>query len=509
MNIVNKIICLATVIALYGCDSLITVKKENNQIKDEIHSNSSFYPEQQAAIYVDSPDKYQEEVKLTRDPEWTRKQIAPINALGGIPFHSLLRQVLGNNNINYILSEEIDPNQLINVSINGTIKDALESISNVTGFTYSLNGTSVNWSPYVTETFNLSYIPGNYGYMVGSTQESGAGTGNGGGQGSGGSGDTQTVEFGSEGKEYSSVTANNDDVFSEIEKVSKQMIGHYGSVAASRSTSSIVVTTTRSRMELVRQYFKTVESKLGRQIAFEVRFLKFTSNKNSNAGIDWDYIKKTASRNLEFNGGDLTSIAGSSTPISFSATKNTGTESGTTALVSALEQIGKVSIVTSPRVVTQPNRVVELEQSDLQGYIARTDVTALGGGTIGVSQPSVALRQGVVKSGYRLYALANIGDQNKVILHISSTYIPKPKIERKEVQSSAIETPELSRNRLVSTTVLKSGSTMIISGLQVEANNDLSESPLSASYLPTRMSTSSTVTETIALVTPIIIDMNK
>lgn len=495
-----KFYCFISIlITLTGCESFL-FDKTGTSVKSEI-KNSSFYPEEAAAIYVESPDQY-EEVKVENGPDWMSLPVQSINSSGGGSFHYLNSRVLSSNGINFIYADDIDPNTIINVNIHGRIKDALEDISHVSGYSYTVIGNTVNWSAYVTETFNVSYIPGDYSYMVGSTNQSANGNSE---NGSGGSGDTEQIEFGADGQEYSSVKTTDDNAFGEVEKVTQQIVGEFGSVAASRTTSSVIVTTTRARMSLVREYFKSVESKLGRQIAFEIKLLRFTSNTSGQAGIDWNVLKETASSSLEFNGGDLASIT-SGSPITFKGTKIGGLTDGSSALVSLLEQQGTVSIVNSPRVVTQPNRVVELELSDLQGYIARTEVTPSS--SLTSSDPAVSMRQGIVKSGYRLYALANIGDKDKIVLHLSSTYIPKPILERKEILNSAIETPQMTRNRLVSTTVLKNGSTMILSGLQIEASNDTNESPFSARFLPTRKTKNSTTTETIALVTPIIVDMN-
>lgn len=490
-----KKILILTVISLHlmGCESFFA-DKTGKEVKGEI-SSKSFFPEEKAAIYVDTPIRY-EEIKVNKGPEWLNLPVTPINGAGGLPFHFVNTKVLGGNGINFIFSDDVDPNINVSVNIRGTIRDALEDISHVTGFTYTVSGNSVNWSAYITETFNVSYIPGEYSYMVGSTLQSGDSS-----QG----GDSEQVEFGADGQEYSSVKSTDENAFSEIEKVTQQIVGEFGSVAASKATSSVIVTTTKARMALVRNYFKSVENKLGRQIAFEIKLLRFTSNRKGQAGIDWNYLKETASSSLDFNGGDLATLLNGS-PITFSGTKKGGMEDGSSVFVSLLEQQGTVSIVNSPRVVTQPNRVAELELSDLQGYIARTEVTPST--SITSSEPSVSLRQGVVKSGYRLYALANIGDQDKIILHLSSTYIPKPVIERKEVQSSAIETPQMTRNRHVSTVVLKNGETMLLSGLQIETATDSKESPFSARFLPTRKAKNTSTTETIALVTPIIVDMN-
>lgn len=505
MNSLRTLMLAAVIILpvtlVSGCESYFSSMKNRNATMKDIESNSDFYPEEPAAIYIDSPMFHQSAVPVKRIPGWATAKISPINASGGLPLQFLMRQLLGDTGINYIFSDEIDTNAIINVSLSGTINQALETLSTVTGLSYKLDANAVHWSSYITKTFNVSYIPGDYNYMVGSTPKESGSNGNiGGGAGS------ENIQFGTDAKEYSSVTGKGDDAFAEIERVTKQIVSEFGEVAASRATSSIIVTTTRARMERVNSYFTSVESTLGRQVAFEIQFVRFTSKKSGQGGIDWNYIKERASSSLIFNGGDLSSLAGGATPITFSGTVNSGSRSGSDVLLSLLEEQGVVTVSTSPRVVTQPNRVVELELSRLTGYLARTEVTqsvsAIG------AEPSVALSPGVVQSGYNLFALANIGADDKIILHLSSTYTDLESLARREVMNSAIETPVMTRNRLVSTTVLRNGSTMILAGLGIDSSSDTGASPISASYLPTRKTQSSENTTTIALVTPIILNMN-
>lgn len=489
----NSLIILL-VCALAGCESFL-FDKTGKDVHSKIESQD-FFPEERAAVYVKSPELYQE-VKLTNEPAWMDLPVTPIKGAGGLPFAFLLDRVLVNNGINYILSDDINnPSQHVNVNLNGRVRDALNDISHVTGFSYTVVGNTVNWSAYITESFNVSYIPGDYSYMIGSTAQNAT---------QGGNGDSEQVQFGGGGQEHSSVKSSDRDAFTEITEVTNQIVGEFGSVAPSAATSSIIVTTTRARMDLVRSYFQSVEKKLGRQIAFEVKLLHFTSTIGGIAGVDWNLLANDGDKSFVFNGGNVSSLL-SGSPITFSATQNGGKYDGSTALVAALEKQGTVSIVNSPRVVTQPNRVAELELSDLQGYIARTEVTPSS--SLTSSEPTVSLRQGIVESGYKLYAIANIGDKDKIILHLSTTYIPKPVIERKEVETSAIETPQLTRNRNVSTVVLRNGETMMIAGLQLDTSMDNKESPFSARFFPTRKNKTSVTTETIALVTPVIVDMN-
>lgn len=491
---------IAGLLILQGCEGLWANKMRSEKVNDEIKSKDDFFPETPAAIFVDSPTLLQRNsISIKRDPVWTQEKVETMS-LNGQYLHSIMKELIGSKMVNYSFAQD-EANTIVTARLGGTIKDCLETISASTGLSYVVTDNSVKWSQYVTESFPVAYIPGKYNYNIGSAASEGAQLGSSG----------ESVSFGSDSKQYSNVSSEGGDAFDELSVVLGQIVSDFGEVSISKTTSSVIVTTTRSRMERVKNYMSKVEKSLGRQIAFDVKILRFTSNSQGQAGIDWNTVQNKATGQLKFAGGDLSSIgsSGSGAPITFAANKTIGSMSGSDVLLQILQEQGKVSVVNQPRIVTQVNRVAELELSNLQGYIAKTSITnSFGGGSgSGTTNPTVSMTPGVVQSGYSIYAMGNISGEDKVILHMASTYTDLIGITRKEVMDSAIESPQMTRSKMVNTVVLRNGATMIIGGLQLQSTAEDNASPISPSFLPTRNSHRSSVTETIALVTPVIINM--
>lgn len=492
-------IALISATLLCGCEGLWQNKMQAGKVSEEIQSNNDFYPEDPAAVYIDRPGIEQMQyVPVKINPPWAESPVKTMH-FDGAPIHAAMRQILSGKGVNYYFGQESSANTPINGTISGSVKESFDTISAITGLSYEIKADGVSWTQYVTESFSIGYIPGKNDYKIGSTPREGSESGS-------GSGSAEQISFGTDTKQFTSISAEGQDAFSEMETIIAGIVENWGSITVSRSTNSVIVTTTKSRMERVKTYMNEVERSLGRQIAFEIQFFRFTSNKSGSAGIDWDLVREKSKGVLNFDGGDLASISPGSTPITFSATKTTGSEAGSKVLLGILQENGTVSVVNKPRIVTQINRVAELELSQLTGYIAKTEVTQ--NGSIGTSGPTVTLTPGVVESGYTLYTIANIAGSDKIVLHMASTYTDLIGITRKEVLDSAIESPEMSRNKMVSTTVLRNGQTMIIGGLNMNSTNEKNSSPISPTALPTRNIHSGTNTETIALVTPIIVDMN-
>lgn len=497
----SLVVGLAGLVILQGCEGLWANKIQSTKVQDEIKNKESFFPETPAAIFVNAPSTQQRNVvAVKRDPAWTQETV-PTMPVSGRFLHSIMKDLLGGTSVNYSFAQD-EANTLVTAKLSGTVKDCLETISAATGLSYVVTNESVKWSQYLTESFPVAYIPGKYNYHIGSSgSEPQSASGSGGEQ----------VTFGTDSKQFSNVTSDGSDAFDELSNVLGQIVGDFGEISISKTTSSVIVTTTRSRMERVKNYMAKVEKSLGRQIAFEIKILRFTSNSQGQAGIDWNAVQNKSTGVLKFNGGDLSSLGGSGAgaPITFAANKTVGSMSGSDVLLQILQEQGKVSVVNQPRIVTQINRVAELELSNLQGYIAKTSVTNnIGGISSGGSNPSVEMTPGVVQSGYSIYTIGNISGDDKVILHMASTYTDLIGITRKEVMTSAIESPQMTRNKMVNTVVLRNGATMIIGGLQLQSTSEDNASPFSPGFLPTRNAHRSSVTETIALVTPVIVNMD-
>lgn len=494
----TALLLILSSISMTACEGLWKTKSEQRAVQKEIKEKGDFYPEAPAALWVNQPTiKPSNVVTIKRDPLWTQAQVPSTS--GTLKLHALMKIILNGASVNVAYADK-EANVDVSVRVAGTIKEALETISSATGLSYEIGPNSIKWSEYVTETFPVAYIPGKYSYTIGSTA--------GGNDKDGGS--SRAVKFGSDGNQFSNVTGSGEDAFDEMNNVLHSIVEDYGQINISRTTSSVIVSTTKSRMLRVKEYMTKVERSLGRQVAFEIKILRFTSNDQGQAGIDWNTVEQRANGVLKFQGGDLNGLeAGrSGSPVTFSTTKTVGKLAGSDLLLQVLQEQGQVTVVNQPKIVTQVNRVAELELSNLRGYIAQTSVTNNVGSGSASTNPSVSLTPGVVESGYTIYAMANISGDDKIILHMSSVYTDLIGITRKEVSTSAIESPEMSRNKMVNTTVLRNGSTMIIGGLQLQSDRQDTASPLSPTVLPTRNSHKRQLTETIALVTPVIVDMN-
>lgn len=493
----SKFLAVTVGLAITGCAGMginSDASKGASNVRHEIGANQQQI-NAPAAVYVSEPDIDPSPVEIIRRPEWFADNARILSS--GQPFYFIAEDLLSRHGIYVKYGPEVDPNMPVQlVYRNGNVFGALEALSSSTGYSYALDGDQLTWSLYEVERFDLSYVGDQRGFLIGSkggqTQQAGNSSQN-------------TVEVGSNKDQFLNMSTESTSIYNEVETTLQGIIGDVGEVVASRSSSSVVVRTTASRMARVKEYMKSLNDALAKQIVMEVRVLKFTSTRKGATGIDWDLVRQSTNGTLSFNSsyaqGAVASLAGG-TPVTLSGLLSDGSKfDGSTFLVSALEQQGQVAVQTVPRIVTQVNQVAELTRSRLTGYIARTEVTPNND-----AEPSVAITPGTVKDGYTIFALANVDSSGRIYMHISSLLSDLLSISRKEVGASAIETPDFNESKFTQTVILKPGETMIMNGLKQVVDRNGKASPLNSSVLPTYIGGDQFIEETVVLITPTVLN---
>lgn len=455
------------------------------------------------ASYADTPAAASTVITIERKADWLSANVAG-RTTGNIPMQILLDDILRGSNIKLLWGGDVDPLQPVAGYLpDSTLGDALDWISSRTGYAYSIDDQrrSVTWTAMITKSFNISYLGGSYDYQIGSTS-GGAGGGGGDASGSGGSGSNGPVgSFAAKETSYSSVSGEGMDIFKEIEEAVDDLIGESGTVSVSRVAGSAVVTASPVAMGRVENYFKGIEQILAQQIMLEVKIVRFTGDEANRRGIDWNLIRDSGNDIVNFIGASPGAAGLGVAP----AIINYTAEQGSSGFIQLLDEFGDISIVTEPRVVTQANRVVELELGNITGYLGESEVTSVSSNTNIL--PAVDLEAAYVEDGYFLFALAKVGHGGNIVLHLASRFQDLLEIVRKEAGASAIETPSVARSRFVQTVVMRNGSTLVLNALRQEINETGAISPLNARDGATSRNARRKIVETLVLVTPVIVDM--
>jgi len=311
-------------------------------------------------------------------------------------------------------------------------------------------------------------------------------------------------------------------VWNDLEETVKQLLSPDGTVMVSQSTSSITVRDKPTNIALVGKFVANFNHKLTKQVLVKVQVLDVALSNEFNYGIDWNAVKRTLDGTDFFLNMDL------STPISVSTMPPfTGSTpypqvgiqgSGSTqitAVVNALNQQGKTSLITEPRVVCLNNQVCVMRIVQQQGYLASVQTTSLAGSsTDGGASVTSQLTPGNVVTGLTLYILPKILKE-KVFLQVNADLSTNDGIQTisstggtvtddSNNTSSVIQVPSVTQKQFNQRSVINNGDTLILSGYRQVRNRANAMQVFTSQALGGKAAQETTF-ETIVLITPIIL----
>ena len=496
---IMKILTVAIAgVILLGCVGGTSHKNATRNVQNNKEEMRSFTVSENepAAIFIDTPRNELVTYERVVVPDWYTEDHEILS--NGLPFYFIAEQIAKKHNLFVKYGPDVDQNIPIHLMYEeGTAHGALEALASSTGLNYEVKNGYITWTLFQVETFDLRYVGGEFNYLVGSK---------GGKEDDKGAGSSTDITVGSNKDQYQNVEAKNVNLYKEIRNALNLIVDKAGEVIISEASTSVVVRTTSARMSRVKSYMASINKQLSKMVRLDVKVLKVRTSQTGASGIDWNAVRTKSNGVLGFNSNIVTSAASSlfgGAPSTVSMLKTGGSYDASSFLITALEEQGSVSVVTETRVTTQINRVAEVEISELQGYIARTEVTPNKD-----AEPSVAITPGTVREGYSLFLLANTDEQNRVYIHISSLLSDLISIDRKEVGASAIETPNFVENKFSQTVIVKEGETSITNGIKQAVSRSNAMSPIGNRIASNFKSGEQYYDETIVLITPTVMDMS-
>ncbi|CAG9170065.1 hypothetical protein LMG23994_01802 [Cupriavidus pinatubonensis] len=295
------------------------------------------------------------------------------------------------------------------------------------------------------------------------------GTSSGGGI-SGTSGSTQSTSV----TNKSSITA---DIVANISSMLTPNVGRMtrpvnggGAGGGGFSTGTITVTDTPEVLARIENYLQGENKNITKQVLLNVKVLSVTLSDKESLGIDWTLVYKSLNGNYGFALKNLfqadSAAVNGAVSILDTATGRAGQFAGSSLIVQALSQQGRVSTITSPSVTTLNLQPVPVQVARQTSYLAsvQTTNTAQVGST-------TALTPGTVTTGFNMNLLPYVMPDNNLLLQYSINLSALQRLRSVTSGGSTIEIPEVD-NRIFSQKVrLKSGETLVLSGFEQSIDN--------------------------------------
>lgn len=495
------ILCLG-ISVLTGCATSTALNKEVDQSAgaaqqktSQIYDNYAQTPDSAKVGIFDHPGYYLKEV--TRNALWLQQQVY---ISGTMTLNHLLTQILSGSQVSYNFTGGADADRRMNgITFDGNVKQALDYISTLTGYHYTINDNTITFSDITTETYYINAVPGqsSFGmgqsqsqYTIGSVSSSGSDS-----SGSSSGGDSQFSKM--DGKI---------DHWEDVRNALQNLASHDGKITITQSDAAVTVTDHWTNLETISRWIKNYNDQLHKQISFKVQILTVQLNHEYAQGIDWTGIIKGA--NVAYNSGlGFASVLDSGITSALTGTGSTLSiqNSRYTMLINSLQQQGKVTVDQEPIITSLNNEAAEVKDLINTAYLQTVQNTVIPTGDSTTSQNT--LTPGNIITGLEIHLLPHITQTGDIFLRVSAGLGDLTGIQQVGTVTSGngIQLPTIDLREFNQNAVLKNGQTLIIAGFKINThkNDGISHFDINALGASSALSNS---TELVLLITPQISD---
>lgn len=360
---------------------------------------------------------------------------------------------------------------LIDIKYDGDFPGLLDAVTNRLRVSWKVVDGAVSIIYLDTRTFRLFSQP--YSYDDNTTVQSGTTTNTG---ASGGTGGAAGGIGGSSGSNQMTTITMKSNRWDDIDKSVKQMLTpSVGRAQGSPSTGTYTVTDLPEVLDFIGLYFDAENKSLTKQITFNVKVLSVTLTNSNNLGIDWTLVYQSLGKSYGVSLTNITpkdpaAIMATASVLSTATAGGAARFAGSTAVISALAQQGRVSDLMSPTVTTLNHHTVPVQIGSQISYIAQAQMTA----TAQVGS-TTSLIPGTVTTGFNMRLTPYVMPDDQILLDTSLNVSALLRIRSVTSGGTTIEVPEV-ENRIFSQTArLHPGETLILSGFE-QINNTSNKS---------------------------------
>lgn len=471
-------------------------------------------------------------------------------AVNNTPARQVFMAIVSGTRYSVLLHPEVSGNISLTLK-DVTVFDALESIREMYGYDYKVDGTRIYIQPLTLQTriFQVSYLTGqregrsSLRVSSGSVADVAPVTS---GTGTTGAAATQAATpTANLNRDSSKVTmTTNADFWDELSKALKVIVGEEKgrSVVISPMSGVIVIRAMPDEMKNVTAYLKASQIAIERQVILEAKIVEVQLNESFQSGVNWGVFRNGANSGLSAgqlsNGsslsttgtvtnGIITSKPGTNMTMVAAASLPAGAVAGTlfglafqtsnfAALLNFLETQGNVHVLSSPRIATLNNQKAVLKVGTDEFFVTEITggtVTSTGVGTFTGTAPTVRVQP--FFSGIALDVTPRIDENNEIILHVHPS-VSKVSTVNKTLDLGATmgtyNLPLASSNVSETDSIVRArdGQIVAIGGLMRQAEtNDDSGLPLLPKSIFGQTSKITEKRELVILLKPTVVDSDK
>jgi MSHA biogenesis protein MshL len=340
----------------------------------------------------------------------------------------------------------VHPNVSGTISLNlkdVTLREALDSIREVYGYDYKIEGTRVFVQPAGLQTriFQVNYLPGQRRGFSDVRVQSGAVTDTGAATSAApGTIPVTGAAQASRSLESSRITTQQQsDFWADLRAALLAIVGaaEGRSIVVTPHSGVVVVRALPGELRAVEDYLRATRISVERQVMLEAKIVEVTLSDAYQSGVNWAAFRSTgpniavgqvaAGTTLGARGQTLVTpgltVDAAGRTIVNTAAAGAGTVFGLALqtsnfalLLNFLESQGNVQVLSSPRIATINNSKAVLKVGTDEFFVTNVTTTATTSGTSTTQSPSVTVQP--FFSGIVLDVTPQIDQNNNIILHI-------------------------------------------------------------------------------------------
>ena len=251
------------------------------------------------------------------------------------------------------------------------------------------------------------------------------------------------------------------DLWDEIEKGLDHLLSEEGKFFTNKMASVIIVTDYSKNLKDVADFLETVEGTIQRQVVIEATIVEVMLSDDHQMGIDWTYLvgSETSASFL----GDNTKFALSTSGLmSTSVFEFSFQYKDVDALLKAISEQGKMNIISRPRITTLNNQKALIKVGTEEVYFERETETSTTTSTETYTAKFFTV-------GLLLDVTPQISAEDEITLHIHP--VISEKIDERPYPIGTGTIPIVSVRESSSVVKVKSGNTVVLTGLMMEKDN--------------------------------------
>lgn len=318
----------------------------------------------------------------------------------------------------------------------------------------------------VTKTWLLPIKPGSMSYTTafnGSTQQS-----------------NNTNALNTQSQQQDSPIKSEATNISEVNSVKasiQTIMTRAGSISADPAIGSITLTDTKEAVDKAEEIIKFQTQILSKMVLVRLQMIQVHTTDTGQAAVDWNAVMTKALQSIP--GFQLSSISpvsligqnGVNNAGQFGLSITSGAFKGTTAIVQALQEIGRVSTSTEIPLSIQNRHGMYYNVRQTFSYVsATTPATSTAGGTGGI--PGITTSQDQV--GFKLMLYPSVTAHNSINLTVS---IDQSTLQSLQTFTSgsgsnqqSVQLPNTSGEGATVDAIVRNGGTLILTGFEQKTN---------------------------------------